>query len=339
MRISRYLFMALFSYGLWILPAHSQGNPFLRQENPSTQETTKVSQPDQPDPTPPAAAPLRETNEGSLLRDLKSTFRTQQAFFQNQLAEKSQSLVTEGQTQLWFTLIITAFLYGAFHSLGPGHGKCVVCSYFTAEEADIKKGLLLGYLVSVIHALSALAIVSVVYFILQGSSQMVFNQATQYISMTGYGLIALLGLVLLGQRLRQGQQHIHTHDAHCHHTHCDHNPTQPARKSLWLAALAIGIIPCPGALTILLFSISLNTLSLGIILASMIALGMGLTISLLAVITVLSRQQAFKWLTKNPLSTGHTDIHAQRLEKYLGIGGALSTFLFGSVLFVLHWPA
>lgn len=324
----RTLLLSLSLYGLLIFPMYGQGNPFLKQSSPAQS---------------PQAQEIQHNNEvstntPSLWRDLTGTFRTQQAFFQNQLAEKSQALVNRGETQLWFILIITAFLYGAFHSLGPGHGKCVVCSYFTAEAADIKRGLLLGYLVALIHAISAFAVVSVVYFFLKGSSQMVFDQATQYVSLVSYGLITLLGLSLLVQRVYNKKTaappHHHSPSCDTHGCESPHTGSHAPRKSLWLAALAIGIIPCPGALTILLFSLSLNTLSLGIVLASMIALGMGLTISLLAVFTVLSRRQAFYWLSG---SRHLTSPRAQTLDKYLGIGGALTTCIFGGFLFLMSW--
>lgn len=334
----RTLLLSLLCYGLLLFPAYGQANPFLKQNEPPS-HTQQQSQHVQETPQNNEVAPTTP----SLWREITGTFRAQQAFFQNQLAEKSHELVNGGQTQLWFVLIITAFLYGAFHSLGPGHGKCVVCSYFTAEAADIKRGLLLGYLVALIHAVSAFAIVSVVYFFLRGSSQMVFDQATRYVSLVSYGLITLLGFSLLLQRVygkKNASAKTHHHAPSCDPHGCEHDHSHAhahsPQKNLWLAALAIGIIPCPGALTILLFSLSLNTLSLGIILASMIALGMGLTISLLAVFTVLSRRQAFYWLGGN-VNTQLTNVRTQTLDKYLGIGGALTTCIFGGTLFLMSW--
>ncbi len=329
------LFIVLMLWGVFLggmsLPTLAQGNPFLRNNNSTTESVNEST--------------VNEPVETGWWVRLKGQFRTQQAIFQNEMAEKTRDLTeaSEGHSRLWIILIGTSFLYGAFHSLGPGHGKCVVCSYFTAEASSLKRGLVLGYLVAIVHALSAFLVVSVVYYLLKGSSQMVFNEATRYIGLVGYGLITMLGLSLLMKNIYRRRttavcasdcdhdHHHHRHD-HDHHYGHDHHHHEHKPQSLWLAALAIGVVPCPGALTLLLFSISLNTLWLGVILASAIALGMGLTISLLAVLTVLSRRQAFKWLS-NRFST---ETKSQSLERWFNIGGAAATFLIGSFLFVLH---
>ena len=46
-----------------------------------------------------------------------------------------------------------------------------------------------------------------------------------------------------------------------------------------LTAVAVGIIPCPGVVMVMLFSISLNLTWLGVLLAAVISFGMAATIT------------------------------------------------------------
>ena len=51
-----------------------------------------------------------------------------------------------------------AFLYGVLHTLGPGHGKVVVVSYFVSRDARLWRGVLMGVQIAVTHVLSAVAL-------------------------------------------------------------------------------------------------------------------------------------------------------------------------------------
>jgi len=181
-----------------------------------------------------------------------------------------------------------------------------------------------------------------------------FDQATRLTSIIGYGLISLLGTFLVLRQLRRWHKSVREqseitpaapHGPHCAQHDCQHTHVHAAETStlnenaqvkktadnVWLMALGIGMIPCPGALTILMFSISLDFLQLGIVLALMIALGMGLTTSLLAVLTILSRQGALRWLSPASHIRQNT-----RLEHVLQLSGASLTLGFG-LLFL--WAA
>ena len=52
-------------------------------------------------------------------------------------------------------LILMAFLYGVLHAAGPGHGKAIAFSYFLSGRSHIKKGIILGNVISFLHAFSA----------------------------------------------------------------------------------------------------------------------------------------------------------------------------------------
>ncbi|MBF2053585.1 MAG: hypothetical protein IGS03_09000 [Candidatus Sericytochromatia bacterium] len=315
-------------------PVLAQTNPFLKRSSPAPQLQRQ-------------SEAAESSEHPDRLRAFKSRFQTMQYQLNQQLAVRTQAARDEQPPWIWLSLMLIAFAYGAFHTLGPGHGKCVVCSYFIAEDSHWRKGLLLGYLVAIVHALSAFGVVAVIYYLLKSSSQLLFDQATRLTSLVGYGLIAVLGAFLLLRQLRRwhsmpvaasgsgpanaaAHHHCEFHD--CQHTHGhEAAPAQPRRDNIWLMALGIGVVPCPGALTILMFSISLDFLQLGIVLALMIALGMGLTTSLLAVLTILSRQGTLRWLSP----PSHQQQNS-RVEHALRLSGASLTLFFGLLFF---WAA
>ncbi len=59
-------------------------------------------------------------------------------------------------------------------------------------------------------------------------------------------------------------------------------------------ALAVGMVPCPGVVLVLLFCLSLNALSLGLLLAFSLTLGMAATISAVGVAVIAGKNLTFK---------------------------------------------
>jgi ABC-type nickel/cobalt efflux system permease component RcnA len=94
-----------------------------------------------------------------------------------------------------------------------------------------------------------------------------------------------------------------------------------------LPIIAVGMIPCPGAVIILLFSISMDVLKIGIILALIMALGMAVTISSVGVLTIIVKQGVLKFVSgRNRVG----DI----FQAATGIIGSLLILLLGAFLFI-----
>jgi ABC-type nickel/cobalt efflux system permease component RcnA len=89
-----------------------------------------------------------------------------------------------------------AFLYGVLHAIGPGHGKAVVASYFVANRARWTGGIAMGSLISLIQGATAIVLVGLLAVVLQWRQLDVLNRAT-LVEFVSYGLIALLGIVML----------------------------------------------------------------------------------------------------------------------------------------------
>lgn len=163
-------------------------------------------------------------------------------------------------------IIGIAFVYGVIHAVGPGHGKAVVASYFLSQGKHRREAFKIGYLVAIFHGLSALLLTFGIYYLIDGLFSRTFNQSVEVLYKVSGGMILLVGCYLL-------YEFFHTAK------HTD-SPAPLSSKKPYAVALSIGIVPCPGVMTVVLFSLMLGHLFVGILAALAMSIGMGLTISL-----------------------------------------------------------
>ncbi|MBD9373583.1 nickel/cobalt transporter [Rhizobium sp. ARZ01] len=140
------------------------------------------------------------------------------------------------------TLVGLSFAYGVFHAAGPGHGKAVISSYMLANEIELKRGVLLSFLSSLMQGGVAILLVGAAYLLLRGTS-ISMTDATRTLETASYGLIAAFGAWLLYRKLwginrrpapvevfamaqsdsaGLGHRHAHTHHAHARPAALDH---------------------------------------------------------------------------------------------------------------------
>ena len=127
-----------------------------------------------------------------------------------------------------------SFLYGIFHAAGPGHGKVVISSYLLANEAQVRRGILLSFVSAMLQSLVAIGFVLVAASLL-GMTAMAMSDAANWIGILSYAMIALLGLWLI-LRKTFGWGHRHRH----------HEPaeTQPVANPMQsLARRHMGVAP------------------------------------------------------------------------------------------------
>ena len=74
------------------------------------------------------------------------------------IATNIREINDENYLGVYAVVIGIAFLYGLIHAAGPGHGKALVALYFSKGKGDYKEAFKLGYLISIIHAVSAILI-------------------------------------------------------------------------------------------------------------------------------------------------------------------------------------
>ena len=216
-------------------------------------------------------------------------------------------------------VILVSLVYGMFHAAGPGHGKAIVSSYFLANEAKLRHSFIIGYLIAAVHALAALTVVLVLYYIIRGLFSTGIEQADHYIQLATFAIITVLGAFMLFGRIR-GTAH--------HHGHGTDMESGMTLRSLFSIAVPAGVIPCPGAVAVILFALSLHMLGVSVLSVVSISLGMGITISVTGALVILAKRGAVKVMAGGDM---HRDSAVRRVVE---IGGAGILFLFGLVLFL-----
>ncbi|WP_241909855.1 nickel/cobalt transporter [Vibrio sp. 10N.261.55.A7] len=99
-------------------------------------------------------------------------------------------------------LIGFSFLYGALHSLGPGHGKVIVTTYLATHPAKIKTSLMLTVISALCQALVAILLVSVLVWGFNASMRVVNQQATVFLSLS-FALVSILGALICWKAIKQ----------------------------------------------------------------------------------------------------------------------------------------
>jgi ABC-type nickel/cobalt efflux system permease component RcnA len=191
--------------------------------------------------------------------------------FQMQISGGFRSLDEQGLAGIAVILGV-AFIYGAIHAAGPGHGKAVVASYFLSYGKSWRSAFKMGYLVALTHAASALLLTFGIYYLIDGVFRKTFNQTADTVYTISGGMIILIGLYLLYETYKERNM--------------KETVLAASGKKDFSVALSIGMVPCPGVMTVLFFSMMLGHLAVGIAGALMMSIGMGLTISLAGIAAV-----------------------------------------------------
>jgi nickel/cobalt exporter len=224
-------------------------------------------------------------------------------------------------------VIALALAYGIFHAAGPGHGKTIVSSFLLANEGRIRHSFIIGYLVAAVHALSALAVVLVLYYVIRGVFATGVEQANHYIQLITFAVIAAIGAVMLVRRA-SGKTHGHAHHSEGGLPGSSNEHGELTMRNLLGIALPAGVIPCPGAVAVVLFALSLHMLAVSILAVSSISLGMGTTISATGVIVILAKRGALRAVS------GAGKDRDSRIRRVVEVAGAAILFLFGLVFFL-----
>ena len=213
-----------------------------------------------------------------------------------------------------------AFLYGVLHALGPGHGKFVVVSYFISRNARIWRGLLMGLQISVTHVISALGLLWLAGLSLKtvlGGSPATMRG----VQLVSYGTTAAIGVVMLVGAV---QRSFPGHEAGP-----QRGESQYGRggRQLGLVSFCAGLVPCTGALLVMLFALANDMVLTGTVMVAAMAAGMAVTMSVLGVLSILARGAILSRME----SPGRAHSVTALALEYVG---ALMILIVSSVLFV-----
>ena len=190
--------------------------------------------------------------------------------------------VNENGLSAALVVLAISFIYGLVHAAGPGHGKALVSFYFLSRGGSYKEAIKLGYLISFVHALSALSVTFIIYFILQGFFSKTFKELSNISMIISAVMIIVVGIYLFVKAIKAKKEKERTDFS--------------KEKSEYAVAFSAGIVPCPGVMTIVLFCVSTGNLYLGILAAIVMSLGMGFTISLAGILTSYASSKSGNYL-------------------------------------------
>ena len=261
--------------------------------------------------------------------------------------------IERGDDLVAFLLALAvAFAYGAVHALGPGHGKFVIVSYFLAREARLMRGVVMAVQIAIVHVIAAVVIVWLADIVLErgfglGLSDVPGVRAASFLIIVGIGAYMLYQAVRASLRARaRGRGHGHAHDrghgrGHGHSHGHDHGHSQDHRHSHGLGskaeggllALAAGMVPCPGAVLIMLYAVANDMIVPGSLLVASMSLGIGSSICVLGVGAILARRAAIRVMERS----GGGAVAA--LRHGMNYAGAGLVTLIGLVSFVAFLDA
>ncbi|WP_318399570.1 nickel/cobalt transporter [Photobacterium leiognathi] len=212
-----------------------------------------------------------------------------------------------------YSLAGLSFLYGVFHSLGPGHGKMIVTTYLATNPAKVKASLIMTVVSAFLQAFVAIALVSILLAFFNSSMREINSAADRFITLSFVAML-LLGVIVAYRALKQAWQlikqqkhhhahshsHSHSHDCGCGHKHFANadeiNQATSMREYLAIIA-SIGIRPCTGAVLVLLFANMVDMYWIGVVSAILMAIGTAITTSTIAIMTLSGKKLVTKYLS------------------------------------------
>lgn len=193
-------------------------------------------------------------------------------------ADRIGSFASTGNWSELAIYLPMGILFGAAHTLTPGHSKAVLATYLTGSSTSLPRALLVSLVLSFTHvtmsvliALFSLPLVSVAL----GSVG-----RAPLLEDISRGLLGLIGFWMLWQAIC-GTSHAHSNEGS-------------------LVGFMAGLIPCPLTLFVMTFAISRGVLPAGVAFAATMMVGVALTLSAVALATVLFRQQLLRLLESCP---------------------------------------
>lgn len=204
-------------------------------------------------------------------------------------------------TRNWLSLLIVLPLgaaFGAVHALTPGHSKTILASYLAGSTLSLMRGVGIATMLSLTHILTAVVIAVLALPLV--TTTIVGVGRAPLLEDLSRGVLALIGVWMIVRAWRLS--------AHSH------------REGPMVGVLA-GLIPCPLTLFTMVFAMTRGVPEAGIVFALAMMLGVALTLSSLAVVTIVARDRLARFLA------GH--------GRGLAQSGRLLEAIFGVVLVLI----
>ena len=240
-----------------------------------------------------------------------------------------------------------ALFLGAAHGLEPGHGKTIVAAYLVGARGTVSNALFLGGVVALTHTSSVILLGLVALFASQYIlPEQIFPWLG---TASGLLIMGLGTWLLVNHLRGRGPGHSHAHGEHHHghthekehlhehshshahgaylhehshekehheHPHGEHHhghsheiPDKVTLGSLLTLGISGGIVPCTGALVILLLAVALHRVAFGLLLLVAFSVGLASILIAIGVLIVKARPlvERFsgdgRWIQRLPIAS------------------------------------
>ncbi|MBP9023421.1 MAG: hypothetical protein KBH06_09500 [Spirochaetes bacterium] len=202
--------------------------------------------------------------------------------YRDKISEIIYNAKNNGSNIFFIYLIAFSFLYGIFHAAGPGHRKTILFSIFLSRRSTPLEPAAAGFLSSGIHAGTSLGVIAILY-VIQKTLISLSSADNIYAWMEGatFSLIFLFSIFLLTHKFIQFRKKT------------AYIAAERDSKSLYLMIILTSMVPCPGAMMLMLLSLYAEMPEAGITGIIAMSFGMGIIISISAYLAYAGRKAVF----------------------------------------------
>ncbi|MER8367042.1 sulfite exporter TauE/SafE family protein [Mesorhizobium sp. M1348] len=193
------------------------------------------------------------------------------------LGEQIKLLSAGGNWLAFMAFLPMGVVFGAAHALTPGHSKAVLATYLAGSDAKVSRGLLVSITLSFTHVTIAVLIAALSLPLVSIALGSVGRAPLlEHISR---GLLGLIGVSMLWRALSHSHHHRHEGEA---------------------VGVMAGLIPCPLTLFAMTFAISRGVPAAGVLFAITMMVGVAVTLSCVAVLSILFRERLVQFFARQP---------------------------------------
>ena len=200
----------------------------------------------------------------------------------------------EDKTAIIF-LLMASFIYGVIHSIGPGHGKALAFSYFSAQKSSYFEAFIISLATAFVHIFGALILVVFSVFVLESVMNRFIEDSISYITNFSAVIIMFLALYILYRKLTKKSSScaccsvelkkatfMTSSNTEINFVKTTLNkpvitPLRSKKQDL-IFVLTAGIIPCPGTVLLFVYAFLLKTYFAVALASISISLGMATVI-------------------------------------------------------------
>ncbi|AGF77960.1 ABC-type uncharacterized transport system, permease component [Desulfocapsa sulfexigens DSM 10523] len=185
---------------------------------------------------------------------------------------------SNGSYGLYLLGLFSAFILGSFHALSPGHGKSMVAAYLLGSQGRIIDAINLGLVVTATHVFSVIVLGLLALTL---SRYTLSQNFFPWLGVASGALVFLTGYFILA-RMAFATSHHHEH----HHDNPIEKTYDHSLKEVVSLGIAGGLAPCPSAIVVLLFAISVNRIATGLLIILSFSLGLAVVLILIGILSV-----------------------------------------------------